>query len=634
MIQRMAKMRIVGPVTLLDQMTELLQNLGVIHLEPSPGQLEGLLGIDRIALDPDHQKRKSELEKLRKDLHDLIALLPDVRLPFSPPKPDHPSPRQGKHFLEEMKSAVDQLQPRVNGLSAQARDCEEEQSLLFKYERVLEAMAPLLQQIQESRELDFIGLVIETEKEAVIEELRGVLGEITGNRFELFLSRVDSKSIAGLLVIHRDLSATVRESLWQENINELKLPASLADRPFGQALKTLLTRRLELPIQIERLRETLRQISFQWRNSLLRFEMRVENRLSQMESAVYFYQTRFAFMVYGWVPERKVSLLIHRVSRVFRGKIVAERMKMTREEIDQVPVALENPPLIRPFETFVRSVSLPRYGSVDPTPFLAFFFPLFFGMILGDVGYGIIILAFSIYAGKKWGNLLLIQNLSAVFVFASLSSILFGFLYGEFFGDLGIPIGIHPIWLNRMEGFIVLIKVSLGLGGCHLFLGMALGVMTAIRRRETKEVWVKGAGMIFVTAVLMILAGTLGGLSSFFARAGLILAVAAFFVILSFGGVRSLMELHNIVNLLSYLRLMGIGTASAALAFAANTVGRMSENVILGMLAGSILHLINLLFGIFSPAIQSLRLHYVEFFGNFFQPGGLEYRPFKKIKRV
>ena len=90
------------------------------------------------------------------------------------------------------------------------------------------------------------------------------------------------------------------------------------------------------------------------------------------------------------------------------------------------------------------------------------------------------------------------------------------------------------------------------------------------------------------------------------------------------------MEIHNLVNILSYLRLMGIGVASVALAFAANKLGSLAGNVVLGILIGSILHALNLIFGIFSPTIQSLRLHYVEFFENFFQGGGLEYKPFKK----
>jgi V/A-type H+-transporting ATPase subunit I len=116
-----------------------------------------------------------------------------------------------------------------------------------------------------------------------------------------------------------------------------------------------------------------------------------------------------------------------------------------------------------------------------------------------------------------------------------------------------------------------------------------------------------------------------------YAVAGGILAMATLLLLFILGGARAAMELHNVVNILSYLRLMGIGVASAALAFAANTLGGLVGNVVLGVMIGLLFHFINLMFGIFSSTIQSLRLHYVEFFENFFQPGGREYRPFKRV---
>jgi V/A-type H+-transporting ATPase subunit I len=106
---------------------------------------------------------------------------------------------------------------------------------------------------------------------------------------------------------------------------------------------------------------------------------------------------------------------------------------------------------------------------------------------------------------------------------------------------------------------------------------------------------------------------------------GLLLSLA---IIFGFGGIRGAMELHNIVNVLSYLRLMGLGIASAAFAFAANQLGGLVNNVLLAIVIGGTLHMINLMFGLIAPTIQSLRLHYVEFFENCFAPGGRPYKPF------
>ena len=618
MILGMAKLRIVGPLTLLEEVTRHLQELGDVHLEFSPIQTKGVSGLARISLDPENQKKKAGLENLKKELNHLIVSLPVIESIES-------------SITENQPLIIESLRQQVEKVLEQVRESEEEQSLLLKYERVLEALAPLLHQIKENLELDFIGLVLEAETGSSIHGIRQTLSELTAGRYELFFSRVDPKTAAGLLVIPRELSGTVRASLWQKNISELKLPASLINQPVGQALKILLRKRLELPCRLRELRESLRRLSLQWRDRLVQYERSVENQLAQLESAFFFYHTQTAFLVFGWVPESRVSGVVQQLTGLFSERVVVERLVIPKEELRNVPVALSNPPLVRSFELLTRLVALPRYGSIDPTPYLAFFFPLFYGIMLGDIGYGGLLLALSLYSRKRWEGNPLIRDLSLVFILASLSSILFGVLYGEFFGELGKPAGIHPLWINRMEEFISLIKVTLGIGLFQMFLGMILGFITAFRYGDFRKLMIKGCSMIFFLSVLLTLAGAAGLLSSAFSLAGVATGLVMFFAIFVLGGARSLMELHSLVGVLSYLRLMGIGVASAALAFAANTLGRLPGNIVVGIFIGFFLHLINFLFGVFSPMIQSLRLHYVEFFENFFQPGGREYRPFKKL---
>jgi len=97
------------------------------------------------------------------------------------------------------------------------------------------------------------------------------------------------------------------------------------------------------------------------------------------------------------------------------------------------------------------------------------------------------------------------------------------------------------------------------------------------------------------------------------------------------GGAAAAMEAHNLVNVLSYLRITGIGVASVALAYTANRFVSLVGIPVLGVLAGLALHAVNLAFCILSPTIQALRLHYVEFFENFFLGGGRAYKPFRTI---
>ncbi len=632
----MAKIRIVGPKTRLEEVTEILQTLGVVHIESTPRYTEAAR-LERFFLDPDHQKKRTELETALRDLNQLILALPALQ-------PDETLPDRfeegfgtaDEHF-KRIRESIDTAKSEVDSLLNRIRECEEEQSLVAKYEHALEALSPLLHQIQESKELDYVGLVLEApsvlggDGGVVLQEIRQALSDLTENHYELFVVRVDPETLAGLLVIPRDLSTKVRAFLWGENISELRLPSYVSDKPVGEALRILLRRRVELPQQLEQLRWSLRTLSLQWRERLFMYKKIIENWLAQLESTVNFYQTRSTFLVYGWIPEGMVPVVQQRLSEAFQGGVVMEKIKIAREEIKSIPVALKNPSLVSPFETFTRLIALPRYGSIDPTPYVALFFPIFFGIILGDIGYGMILLGFSLYARKRWGSLPLIRDFSAIFVIASLSAILFGFLYGEFFGELGETFGIHPLVINRMKGFLILLQIAIGIGLVHVLLGIFLGLMLAIRHQDTREMVLKGCGLSFLVAVFILIGSLVGLVAQPYAVAGGVVALVSLFFLFALGGARGAMELHNVVNVLSYLRLMGIGVASAALAFAANTLGGLVGNVVLGALITLFFHLINIVFGVFSPTIQSLRLHYVEFFENFFQPGGREYRPFKKV---
>lgn len=649
MIARMAKVRIVGPKSLLEPAVEQLQAAGVVHIESSPPEAQ-TRRLDRFSPDPAHLERKQELERLLKELNRQLLLLPPP-----PPKADaggqsteallpraEVAPVMDAAVTAAIGRALDEVGPRLDALLDQIRAGEEEASLLAKYERVLLAMAPLLEQIREVKGLDFLGVLLETpprepsgsDRGALLEAIRQALAELTEGRYELFVSRIDPQTLAGLLVMPRELSTKIRAFLWQENISELRLPAALSDKPVGEALRLLLRRRAELPSQLDQWRGQLQELARRWRGRLQRDRRLVENWLAQLESTLYFFQTRATFLIYGWVPVDELVRLEQHIQEAFGGRVVLEQTMISEAERPQIPVALRNPPLVKPFERFTRLVALPRYGSIDPTPYLALFLPIFYGIILGDIGYGLFLLGGAWYVRKRWGQSVaggLVSDLAAVFQLCAFWAIVFGLLYGEFFGELGAPLGIHPLLLNRLEGIMFMLMMTLGIGLAHLLLGIVLGLIVAARHRARRELLTKGAGLLSLLAVLASVGALAGLIDQRYAAPAALLALLALVPMIVAGGARAALELHNVVNLFSYLRLMGIGVASAALAFAANTLGGLFDSVVLGAIVGLLFHLINLLFGIVSPMVQSLRLHVVEFFENFFQAGGRAYQPFKQV---
>src|SRR6185369_16689004 len=131
-------------------------------------------------------------------------------------------------------------------------------------------------------------------------------------------------------------------------------------------------------------------------------------------------------------------------------EVVLERVSREEWQGEDVPVVLANPRLFRPFETITRTLPLPRYGSLDPTPFVAVFFPMFFGLMLGDAGYGAAagLLAFVLHRRSRLGTTL--RSVAEMLGACALFAILVGLAFGELFGDLGQRwLGLKPIVFNR-----------------------------------------------------------------------------------------------------------------------------------------------------------------------------------------
>ncbi len=631
MIEPMVKVRLVAPHNLVERVTAVLQEAGVLHIESAPAEALRIPLRPQV-LDESTRQRQVELERLREELRRLLVLLPEIGSPSTVPR--SPLTENGRRRTEDRKRiahAIRQVKSRVDYLTGRLKACEDELSLLAKYEKALEALAPFLRLIQKSEELDHVGVTFEEREHdhQLLPLLHEMMAQVTDNRYELFHSRVDEHTLAVLLVFPKVHAARIRTLLAEEGISELRLPASVSDKPLGQALRIILKKKVDLPLHAKRYRDELAEVSRTWRRALESYLDTVTRWLEQIEATSLYYQTELTSFVYGWVPRRAFDTLKIRTDTEFGGRVVLEECPLDRKEWGTVPVALTNPPLLKPFEVLTRLIALPRYGSIDPTPYLAVFFPLFYGMILGDVGYGLLLFAAALIVKRRYGHQPLVRDLSSVFLIASASAVLCGFLFGELFGELGARIGLHPL-LNRMEAFIPLLSLAIAIGTVHVALGMVLGMLWAWRQDAWRECLTKIGGLLLVLSFVGLIAALAGLLPRDWVAGPLLSLLLSLGIIFGFGGAHGAMELHSVVNVLSYLRLMGIGVASAALAFAANKLGELVGNLFLAIAIGGTLHAINLLFGILSPTIQSLRLHYVEFFENFFAPGGKPYAPFRR----
>jgi V/A-type H+-transporting ATPase subunit I len=636
MIAPMAKIRVLGPSSRLSAVIALFQEIGAIHIESAPADIRRLQSdipvIRRHVLDPAAQQTRATLETALEKVRQLLLVLPTV-----PQGSEGEGIRglvpelSGTDPLKAVNVQLDTLSARAASLVSDLKRHQDEQSLFSRYDKVLKVLAPLIGMVRESRELECTGLILSSKEAAVAALLEDALSLLTDGRFEILYREVDKETLAALLIFPAEKAAEARTLLWEKNIGELRLPASVAEKPLPEALEIIARRQAELPPAIREIEASLAEMSREWRGPLLGLRRWLGNRIERIRASGSFYETHATFLFHGWVPESELARLERAITETFGDLVIVERLPIERTEKEGVPVILRNRPAVRPFEIFTRVLPLPRYGTIDPTPLVAFFFPLFYGIIIGDIGYGILLLAIARLASWRYGKNPVIADASAVFSWAALSAIAWGFAYGELFGDLGERLGLRPLLFGRMGDFRKILLFALGIGIAHVFLGVGLGIYTAVRRGRPGEAVSKAAGLAFVVAVAAAIAGGAGWAPRSAFHIGLAGIPVSLIAMVLGGGAGAAMEAHNLMNIFSYLRITGIGVASVSLAYTANRLVPLIGVPALGILAGLTLHTINLAFCVLSPTIQAIRLHYVEFFENFFIGGGRAYHPFRTI---
>jgi V/A-type H+-transporting ATPase subunit I len=413
------------------------------------------------------------------------------------------------------------------------------------------------------------------------------------------------------------------------------LPAEFANQPLEQALSNIRQRLQAIPGELAQIEAEQTSLAQRWRPRLLAWQALLRDRLAEIDVCANFGQTDYTFIIEGWLPERRLAEMQAALAREAGLEVIVVELPPGPEEQQQAPVMFDNPLFVRPFEPLVGLLALPKYGAFDPTPLMAIFLPIFFGMILGDIAYGAILLALMLYLRRRFKARPTWRSLAEVLMIGSGWSIIFGFLFGEFFGDLGEEIGLYPLWFDRGHDVQTLFLLTIGLGAGHIVLGLGLGVWEAIRRRSRHDLVEKVATLVSLAAIFLLVAVLTNYLpGSFFTPALALLVVGLAILIYSLGGLGILLGplelLGTIGNILSYLRIAAIGLSSVYLARVANELAGLAGNLLLGLIIAGFFHALNIALGAFSPTIQALRLHYVEFFGKFYQGGGQPFRPFQR----
>ncbi|WP_195909003.1 V-type ATP synthase subunit I [Microlunatus sp. Gsoil 973] len=483
-----------------------------------------------------------------------------------------------------------------------------------------------------------VALVINTGSAGIPQMLRDELTARLGNTFELATTQIEDGSVGCLVIFPSEKTHVVREILGRAAVRSEALPSRFEGLSLTSTVEAMQLRIDEIAAECARVEHERRQQLARRRSWLRGARAAVLTELDLTAAARTLVATERVFVAEAWIPRRRVAELRHDLDSRFAGTVVVEHLTTSRSD-HNAPVLMHNTKPARPYESLVRFLELPRAGSSDPTFLMAIFLPMMFGAMVGDIAYGLILLLLALVAHYKLAQRLVpaaeLSGVVWVLIGGAAWSIVFGVLYGEALGDLGHRLfGDFALWRDRTSGGALepLLLLSVAVGAAHIVLGLGIGAWQAIRL-NTLRVLVEKVGMLLALAGLFgVVAVAAGRLSSTAMAPALAAVVAGLALIMSLNGVLGIATgaldlLAKLGNILSYLRLAAVGLASAHLANVANQLGTLGP-VWLGIVIAIFLHALNLALASFSPLIQSLRLHYVEFFGAFLIGGGRAFQPF------
>jgi V/A-type H+/Na+-transporting ATPase subunit I len=657
----MARVEIIGPKNRFFEVVSLLHEQGTLHIEDLTKKIgSGEMPVEQMAVAIGQAGERERMEDL---LIRVRAIIKALHLPGT--QVDEVARQKeylklwklsSSELSDEVVKVIDEVEERTATLAQSQSEIENEISLLGRYEPILHKIQPLARQIVTTGAFDSVALLVERRYKGLLEQLKEELDTITHKQCDIVSTDVDEDTTAAIVVFSRTYSEPVHKFLAMENVNQIRLPSDMQGLPFDQAYDSIRERRKTLPEDLKAVRLELEAMSAKWYLRLTTVRDVLTDKIDEITAIPKFGQTEYAFIITGWLPVEDIGELKSGLVASFGNDVIVNQLEIDEKDFDDTPVALKNPKALQPFEFILKARGMPKYGTMDATWMLFLFYPLFFGMIVGDIGYGLVMFSLVVWLRYKFKDNENIKLATSILGPATTAVIAFGFFYGEFFGNLlgpeyfnvihKIPLGHgYSLPFNRVEFVTIFMVLAIGVGVVQVLLGLAFGVVNAIRTKNKHHLYEKGGIFaLFVGIGLAVVVGVVfsswGTWSVWATAAFAIVAFAGFVYALRGGGIMGVVEtLETASGMASYIRIMAVGLGGAIFADAINQIvqktmggpGKMSAGgLILGIVVGILLHALNLIMSSFSPTIHALRLNFLEFFGKFYEVGTNEYKPFHK----
>ena len=640
MIAPMDRVEIVCLRSELRAMVPLLQEQGVMHVEEVSLAMENHPGyLHRVHLPEEDKAELAELEQLQSLISESMPLLAT--------SPAHQAVVEAGKQMEDTSFHNRLKQCRawhreLRTLHRRKLNIQDNMAVIENYGRIIASITPLL--IGQGAVLGETAraVILESYNTAAIEDLkRAAIAEV-GSACGFLSQKLDRNRQVMVITHPADKAKALSAFLTQRGISVLSSPDRDArGTSVDEVIRKIGARVAALQSDLDEVLSLLDAFSEHEGATMTALGQLLDTRIAQLHVTDSFAQSEMVGVVQGWVPAESYEALKSACKAQFGDKAVMTKMSHHDVEHSRVPTLLKNHSIFKPFELVMKLMKPASYGSIDPTSMVACSFILFYGFILGDAGYGVLILLIGWLVKKKWGHIEALRDGMSIFQWMGASSIVFGLVYWEIFGNfVEKQIGGHALF-HRAHETDLLLYIAVLFGVVHIPLSLILGIKEGFAHGHSKHAEEK-LGMLLGLIALPVALVSAAGYFPLGATVGYLLTAALFgsciyYLFRGMGAMAPMgvMEIIGLTaNVLSYSRLMALGIASIAFADIANALPEMMGGGVIGFAIGVpaalAVHVLNIGIGVFSPTIHSLRLNFVEFLPKFYEPQGRSYEPFRK----
>lgn len=541
-------------------------------------------------------------------------------------------------------------------LEEQLKKLNDESTALADKIRILENEARVAGRFMEYGNVDFSALNTKTVGLKMGEVIQAKMGEVAANAEKVdnttFVSK--EKSSLAIVLYDRKKQQELEAVLMESGFSDMEVPEGMTT-----PAETLRRIRAQIESDMKKLREVQGEIADISRFHLASIRKKVkefEVHADRAEVVSRFGESKCFYVIDGWVLEQDFAKLKALAEKHSPGVLIEE---IPFKYGENAPTVLDNPEIAHPLEFITRSYSMPHYFEIDPTMAYFFALPILYGLIVGDVMYGILSFIMGYLLLKKFEDSNIMRNVSLIWMYSAIPSILFGVIYDEYGGMthyhlleymggwLGMTLVNAPLYegFHRMENILMLVAITAALGMVHIGFGFVAGAINEWNHNRkhafAKIAWIGiELGMVLTLLPhLPQLLPELGHPDPILTPIGLAFLVVSTIVIAVVEGIVGIIEIPGLMgNILSYSRIAAIGIVGVVIAELINeAVAPLPEHGLISLLLVPVfllLHAVNCFIAMFESLIQGGRLNIVEFRSKFLQGGGDAFVPFSVYQKM